>query len=327
MKAKEIRQEARQNLKGKWQKAIIISIIYAAIIFLLTLLIEKVSSIFSTVQLVITPALTYGIAYSYWHLKKGDEVGYVDFITVGFKNFGRAWGIAWEIVKKTWWCIILFIIPLIVIIALIGGTIFASSGLVRIKAYNSGYSYSGSTRSSYQYDYDYSDYLDNYRSNYSSNYNTSNLTAEDMEDLLANMSVGAMIGIAIAFIVYIVLAIFVSIRFLLYVLSYYIAVIKEDVSPKDAVLESADLMKGNRWRYFCLMLSFFGWFLLVGVATGVVQFINVPIISTIVAEIGTAILNPYIAFTAIIFYEALSKEKNLNGQNQNNIAENNTQNA
>ena len=141
------------------------------------------------------------------------------------------------------------------------------------------------------------------------------------------MSVGAMLGIMIAFIVYIVLAIFISIRFLLYVLSYYIAVIKEDVSPKDAVVESANLMKGNRWRYFCLTFSFFGWFFLVGLVTGLVQFINVPEVSTIVSEVGVALLNPYIAFAAIIFYENLSKEKNLNGQNQNNISENNAQNA
>lgn len=336
MNAKEIRQEARQNLKGKWQKAIIISIIYAAIVLVLSLLIEYAnailssifsifSPIFSIVQLVIAPALTYGIAYSYWHLKKGDEVGYVDFITVGFKNFGRAWGIVWEIIKKTWWCILLFIIPLMVIIALGSAIIFANSGLISTKSYNSAYTYGGSTRSTYQYNT--SDSLNKYRSSYPSGYTSSDLTAEDIEKSLSGISVGAVVGILVAFIAYIVLAIFVSIRFLLYVLSYYIAVIKEDASPKDAVVESANLMKGNRWRYFCLTLSFFGWFLLVGLVTGVVQSVNIPIISTIITEIGTAILNPYIAFAAIIFYENLSKERNLNGQNQNNIAANNTQNV
>lgn len=312
MNAKEIRQEARQGLKGKWQKAIVISIIYAAIIFVLTLLIDKVSSIFSIVELVITPALTYGIAHSYYHLRKGDEVGYADFLTVGFQNFGKAWKIAWEIIKKTWWCILLVIIPLIVMIALIGGALFAAlgSGVVTSKSYMSGYSYGGSTRSSYKYnyDYDYDDYLDSYLSNYGS---SSNLDSKAASQILAGASVGAIIGAGIALIVYVALAIFLTIRLLLYVLAYYIAVIKEGIDPKEAVVESETLMKGNRGRYFCLMLSFFGWFFLVGFVTGLLQITGIDIIGEIAAEVGIAILNPYIAFAAITFYENISKERKM----------------
>ncbi len=323
MNAKELRQEAKQNLQGKWQKAIIISIIYAAIIFVLTLLVDKVSSIFSIVEFLITPALTYGIAYSYYHLKKGDEVGYVDFLTIGFKNFGLSWKIAWEIIKKVWWCILLAIIPLVIMIALIGGAIFALMGSAGVssKTYYSGYY---QTPYSYTYDYSYDD-LD---SLYSRDAET-----QALANVLAGASVGAIVGAVICSIVYIALAIFLAIKLLLYVLAYYIAVIKEGIDPKDAVIESATLMKGNRGRYFCLMLSFFGWYFLVGFVSGLVGGFGAGIISTLVANIGTAIIAPYTAFATIAFYENLVKEKGIdnsnpqvvNAQDVPNIDQNNNQ--
>lgn len=322
MNAKEIRQEARQNLKGKWQKGIIISAIYTAIIFVLTLLASKVSRIFSTVELVITPALTYGIAHSYYHLKKGDEVGYVDFLTVGFKNFGRSWQIAWEIIKKTWWCILLAIIPLVIMFAIIGGAIYAglSTGTLNTKSYLSAYSYGGSARSTYSYDYDSDDYLSSYLDNYSGR---TSLSENDVNRILTGMSVGALVGIGIAMIIYVALIIVVAIRMLLYILSYYIAVIKEDIEPKQAVVESQTLMKGNRGRYFCLMLSFFGWFFLVGFVAGLIGIADSEIVTDIVAEVGVAILNPYLAFATIAFYENLSKEKAININEPAAVSENN----
>ncbi|MBP3634535.1 MAG: DUF975 family protein [Oscillospiraceae bacterium] len=40
-----------------------------------------------------------------------------------------------------------------------------------------------------------------------------------------------------------------------------------DLSVMDAVRESGRLMKGNKWRLFCLHMSFFGWALLVVLCT------------------------------------------------------------
>jgi uncharacterized membrane protein len=35
-----------------------------------------------------------------------------------------------------------------------------------------------------------------------------------------------------------------------------------DMSANEAIRESKRLMKGNKWRFFCLQLSFIGWELL-----------------------------------------------------------------
>lgn len=304
MNARELRQEARECLNGKWQKAIVISLIYAAIMFVLAILVSKVP-IFNIIEIIIAPALTYGLAHSYYHLKKGDEVGYVDFLTVGFKNFGRSWKITWEVIKKMWWCILIAMIPLVIMIVLMGGAIVAalgSTGMVSTKAYKSGYYYD--TTSPYARSSNY-----NYGSNYSSRY--SDEDAKLVASALESVSVGAVIGAVIAFIVYAVIMVFVAIRGLLYVLAYYIAAIKEDADPKDTVAESETLMKGNRGRYFCLMLSFFGWYFLVGLVSGIFTGFGLEVIGTILAQAGIALLAPYTAFAVLAFYKNIARERNV----------------
>lgn len=109
MRAKELREEARNCLQGKWGKAIAISIIYTMITFAISLLATHVHPILGIITTVITPAIAYGIAHSYYHLKNGEEVGYFDFLKVSFLNFGRGWGIAWQIFLKVWWIIFLIL--------------------------------------------------------------------------------------------------------------------------------------------------------------------------------------------------------------------------
>ena len=316
MNARELRQEARESLNGKWQKAIVISLIYAAITLVISLLVSKVASIFSIVEIVIAPALTYGLAHSYYHLKKGDEVGYADFLTVGFKNFGRSWKITWEVIKKMWWCILIAMIPLVIMVVLIGGAIvasFGSAGILNTKSYNSGYYYD--TTSPYARGSNY-----NYGSDYSSRRYATNEDAQLVASALQGVSVGAMVGAVVAFIAYAVIMVFVTIRGLLYILAYYIAAIKEDADPKDAVAESETLMKGNRGRYFCLMLSFFGWYFLVGFVSGLFSGFGLETISTILAQAGMAVLAPYTTFAVLAFYKNIAKEKNVSIPSEEPVA-------
>ena len=44
----------------------------------------------------------------------------------------------------------------------------------------------------------------------------------------------------------------------------YLAVSRESITAREAIKTSVQLMKGRRWRFVCLSLSFFGWFLLCG---------------------------------------------------------------
>ena len=52
-----------------------------------------------------------------------------------------------------------------------------------------------------------------------------------------------------------------------YAMTEYIAVDHPDWSANECITESRRLMDGHKWRYFCLMLSFIGWFILVVLAS------------------------------------------------------------
>ena len=56
-----------------------------------------------------------------------------------------------------------------------------------------------------------------------------------------------------------------------------------DWSPVRALKESMRLMRGNRWRLFCLDASFFGWFLLMVVTRGIAGVFVLPYFATAVA--------------------------------------------
>ena len=47
-----------------------------------------------------------------------------------------------------------------------------------------------------------------------------------------------------------------------YSMSYYILEENPNMSANEARLESIRIMQGNKWRYFCLQISFIGWILL-----------------------------------------------------------------
>ena len=47
-----------------------------------------------------------------------------------------------------------------------------------------------------------------------------------------------------------------------YPMTYYILADNPDMAPTDAITESRKMMDGNKWRLFCLDLSFIGWYLL-----------------------------------------------------------------
>lgn len=47
-----------------------------------------------------------------------------------------------------------------------------------------------------------------------------------------------------------------------YVMVYFIVADDEDVGPLEAIRQSKEMMKGNKWKYFCLNWRFFWWGLL-----------------------------------------------------------------
>ena len=75
-----------------------------------------------------------------------------------------------------------------------------------------------------------------------------------------------------------------------YQLAYLVAVENPDMSAKDAVLKSEELMQGNRAKLFYLQLSFIGW----------------AILSAFTFGIGILWLAPYMQFAVITFYKYVS---------------------
>ncbi len=100
----------------------------------------------------------------------------------------------------------------------------------------------------------------------------------------------------IGFILLIVSMIWAITKSFYYQLAMLIAIDNPDMTSKDAVLKSQELMTGNRGKLFCLQLSFIGWSILASFTLG----------------IGLLWLLPYMQFAIIAFY------KHLNGNSSDN---------
>jgi len=92
---------------------------------------------------------------------------------------------------------------------------------------------------------------------------------------------------------YIASTIYLVVKGYLYSLVYYILNDNPDKTGKEIVEESEKLMRGNRWRYFWLGLTFIGWAILASFTFG----------------IGMFWLLPYIQVTFVAFYESLAGTK------------------
>ena len=141
MVATDIRKEARESLKNKWVKAILIILIQFLITGLLTG-IEKalgdnsiLTSIISIIEVVIGIPLSFGMVAVFMKLKRNEEVNYFDFIKIGFDNFTRAWGLCFRTLLK-------MILPIIcVVLAIIIVTIMFTAGGIAAYAVTIGLKY------------------------------------------------------------------------------------------------------------------------------------------------------------------------------------------
>ncbi len=79
-----------------------------------------------------------------------------------------------------------------------------------------------------------------------------------------------------------------------YALTEYIAVDHPDWTANQCITESRRLMAGHRWRFFCLGLSFIGWWLLAMVAGVLIPYIG---------NFVMTFLSPYFMSAFAAFYE------------------------
>ena len=76
-----------------------------------------------------------------------------------------------------------------------------------------------------------------------------------------------------------------------YAMSFLILAEYPEISVIDALRNSASLMRGNKWRLFCLQISFIGWMLLAGCCT---------------CGIGVMFLTPYMSAANAAFYDDIA---------------------
>lgn len=133
----------------------------------------------------------------------------------------------------------------------------------------------------------------------------------------SNSAIITILGIAL----YIATLIYGISRSLLYILAYYIAYDKPELSSKKCVKKSEELMRGNRGNYFLLCLSFIGWILLITIPFVIAYsyFITLLIYNEIMLSIiglvitlitfliATLYLTSYMDVATVCFYDRLTK--------------------
>ena len=77
-----------------------------------------------------------------------------------------------------------------------------------------------------------------------------------------------------------------------YAMTFYILADNPDMAPTEAINKSKEMMKGNKWRLFCLDFSFIGWYLL----------------SILTLGILLLWVNPYSMQARVEFYESLKPQ-------------------
>ncbi len=78
-----------------------------------------------------------------------------------------------------------------------------------------------------------------------------------------------------------------------YSMTYFIIADNNSITALEAITKSKEMMRGNKWKFFCLGLRFLGWSLLCVVTLG----------------IGFLWLTPYMSVSSAQFYDDL-KENN-----------------
>lgn len=242
MVSSDFRAEARRKLSGKWGKAIGIFLAYTLVFFVLGfiqgLLPDSMQSILSLAVTIIEIPLSFGLVISLLKLFDDEEVNAFDFLSSGFSNFKKSWGVSLNILLKMIVPVILIVVSYVLIA--IGIALSVSSAILAQA--------SSSTGSS------------------------------------------GMIFTVIGSILLVVSLIWAITKSYYYQLAYFIAAENSELTGKESVLKSEELMRNNRAKLFWLQLSFIGWAILCVFTFG----------------IGYLWLMPYMEFALISFYKHLS---------------------
>lgn len=114
MKISELKKEAKVKLSGCFQLALGINLIHLLITLALSYVASAIDGILGIIVLIIAGIINiplgYGLTASMLKLSRNENVGIIDFIKVGFKNFKRAFFLSLSIFVR-------LLLPMIILIA------------------------------------------------------------------------------------------------------------------------------------------------------------------------------------------------------------------
>lgn len=240
----ELKQQAKDSLKGRWGTAIAMVLVYQLIVSGLSMVGSAIPFVGSIAVLIITAPISFGFVGQMLKFSRGEEVGLCDYFKIGFDNFGKSWSIVGYTLLKLILPFIIYFVSIIVMAAVPG--IMAAEG----------------------------------------------------------SSSGALIALVLCIGILLVICsvIYLMARAYLYTVADYVGNDRADLDGKNSVEKSEELMRGHRFEYFVLQLSFIGW----------------AILSILTFGIGFLFLEPYMEVTNAKFYDSLAKNNTSNEVIENN---------
>ncbi len=104
MISSDFRTEARRKLLGKWGKGACIMLAFVLISFFInfieSFLPDSIKWIGQIIDIIIDIPMAFGLTFAFLKLFKDEEVKAFDFLKLGFSNFGRSWGVAFQTFLK-----------------------------------------------------------------------------------------------------------------------------------------------------------------------------------------------------------------------------------
>ena len=131
----ELKQQAKDTLRGRWGTAIGMILIYELIIGAIGMAANMLPFIGSLATIVVSIPLSFGFIGQMLKFSRNDNAGFFDFFTIGFSNFGKSWSIVGNTILKLLGLLIAYIVCIFVTVGLlVAAFINASTSLLVISA-------------------------------------------------------------------------------------------------------------------------------------------------------------------------------------------------
>lgn len=279
MSISEIKKDAKDFLAGKYWYVLGLCAMFFAAIFCISFISGIVSALIpligNIVGLVASVALTLPVSYGFtktlYKMKKGEEVKIVNFFVEGFDSFKRSIATWWS----SYWRQFLKCLP---------GKIISGIGMLLLIIYLFYWVITTAALSEGFQDTLQRVLEEDYYEVMTGIYNV----VDAISPYSTTFNVFNIVGHLLVFVGWLITIPFV----LQYIIYEIVAVAREDLNAAEVARESERIMKGNRFKYIGLVLSFIGWYILCLLTCG----------------LGYIFLVPYIQVAKVSFYQSIAED-------------------